>query len=211
MRTEIPVTPDADTAREWAREELAKPEYRDSGTTWFDSFLEWVQDLFDAVGNVGGSVGPLGTILIVILAVAAVGVIVWLVLGPLRRSRRAEPTRGVFDDDARSSQQIRDAASTAERAEQWDLACMEWFRAGVRLMEERRAIVDSPGATAREAAVRIEAAAPNLAGDVAADAQGFDIARYGTGGLTATDAAHARATYEALVDTRRRPRAEVGA
>ncbi|MFW2513125.1 DUF4129 domain-containing protein [Demequina sp. SO4-13] len=207
MHLEIPVTPDADTAREWARDELAKPEYSDQGTTWFESFLRWVQELFDGVGALGGSLGPLGTIALVLLAVAAVAVIVWLVLGPLRRSRRTDPTRAVFDDDSRSSQQIRDAATAAERGGDWDLATMEWFRASVRLMEERRAISDSPGVTAHEAATRIESAAPALAGDVAADAMGFDLARYGSGGLTATDAGHARTTCEALADHRQAGRA----
>lgn len=208
MRTDIPVVPDADTAREWARDELAKPEYRDQGTSWFERFLEWVSDLFDGLGALGGSMGPVGTIALVVLVTAVIGVILWLVLGPLRRSRRAVQARAVFDDDARSSEQIRGSAAAAERAAAWDLAVMEWFRAAVRVMEERRAITDSPGATAREAAVRIETAVPSLAGDVAADAQGFDTARYGSGGLTATEAAHARATYEGLVATRLAPRSE---
>lgn len=211
MRVDIPVTPDADTAREWAREELAKAEYIDQGTTWFESFLQWLQELFDGVGSLGGAIGPLGTILLVVLAVAAVGIIVWLVLGPLRRSRRAAAAGAVFDDDGRSSQQIHDAAATAGDEAQWDLAAMEWFRAAVRLMEERRMIVDSPGATAREAAVRIETAVPDLAGDVAVDAESFDIARYGSGGLTKTDADHARATYDSLVHARPGARAEAPA
>ncbi len=211
MRIEIPVTPDADTAREWARDELSKPEYTDQGTTWFESFLEWVQALFDTVGSLGGSVGPIGTIALVIVAMGVVALIIWLVVGPLRRSRRAAPVGGVFDDDTRSSQEIKTAAEAAERAESWDLAVMEWFRAGVRLMEERRVIVDSPGATAQEAAVRIEKAVPSVAGDVVTDAQSFDLARYGAGGLTATDAAHARKTCEALNDARQRARLEANA
>ncbi|MFN3866675.1 MAG: DUF4129 domain-containing protein [Demequina sp.] len=211
MRVDIPVTPDADTAREWARDELAKPEYVDQGTTWFESFLEWVQELFDGIGSLGGAMGPLGTILIVLLALAAVAVIVWLVLGPLRRSRRSTAVGAVFDDDSRSSGQISAAAAAAADGSDWDLAVMEWFRAAVRLMEERRAIVDSPGATAQEAAARIESAVPDLAGDVAADAQGFDMSRYGAGGLTKADADHAGATYEALARTRPRARAEATA
>lgn len=209
MRVQIPVTPDADTAREWARDELAKPEYADQGTTWFESFLQWLQELFDGVGALGGAVGPLGTIALVLLVIGAVALIVWLVMGPLRRSRKAAPVGAVFDDDARSSAQIRDAATAAEKAGNLDLATMEWFRASVRLMEERRAITDSPGATAHEAAVRIESAVPALAGDVATDALAFDLARYGSGGLTATDAAHARTTCEALAHAR--PAARAGA
>ncbi|MFW7413658.1 DUF4129 domain-containing protein [Demequina sp. SO4-18] len=211
MHVEIPVTPDADTAREWARDELAKPEYSDQGTTWFEAFLRWVQDLFDGVGQLGGNLGPLGTIALVLLAVAAVAVIVWLVLGPLRRSRRSTSARAVFDDDARSSQRIREAAADAESRGAWDLATMEWFRASVRLMEERRAIADSPGVTVHEAAVRIETAVPALAGDVATDAMAFDLARYGSGGLTATDARHARDTCQSLSQARQQARTEATA
>lgn len=198
MRLDVPVTPDAETAREWAREELSNPEYADQGTSWFESFLDWVGRLFDSVGSIGGSLGPLQTIVIVALALGIVALVLWLVLGPLRRARRTSVTGGMLDDDHRSSQEMRQAALSAHDAADWDLAIMEWFRASVRRMEERGRILDSPGATAQEAATLISAAAPVLASDAVRTAKNFDIARYGAGGLGESEAAHARGTFEAL-------------
>lgn len=202
MRFEVPVTPDAETAREWARDELSKPEYAAQGTSWFERFLEWVQDLFNSVESIGGNLGPLWTVVLVIVAIAIVALVVWLILGPLRRSRRSRTQTGMLDDDARSSQQMRDAAEAAERAQDWDTAAMEWYRASVRRMEERGRLADSPGATAKEAARLLGVAAPALASDAAQSAHFFDVARYGSGGLGKAEATHARATYDALAQAR---------
>src|SRR4051812_18410401 len=56
---DIPVDPDADTAREWARDELSKHEYQTgTSTNWLDRFFNWVQNLLSDVGNgVGGAWG----------------------------------------------------------------------------------------------------------------------------------------------------------
>src|SRR5690554_1296425 len=163
MRRGIPVTPDAEEAREWARDELSKPEYADQGTSWFERFLEWVEELFNSVGSLGANVGPLWTVLIVVVSIAIVAFVVWLVLGPLRRSRRSHSRGGMLDDDERSSQQMHEAALAAEATQDWDTAAMEWHRASVRRMEERGRIADSPGATAREAAHLIGQVAPATA------------------------------------------------
>lgn len=202
MRHTVPVVPDADTAREWARDELSKTEYASQGTSWFEKFLEWVQELFDQVGSFGGDLSPLWTVLLVVLAIAIVAVVVWLVLGPLRRSRRGRLRVGMLDDDERSSQQMRDAALAAQNHQDWDTAVMEWYRASVRRMEERGRLADSPGATAKEAARLLGDAAPAVASEAAQSAHFFDVARYGAGGLGEAEAAQTRATYDALGHTR---------
>lgn len=208
MRLEVPVTPDADTAREWARDELSKPEYASQGTSWFERFLEWVEELFNSVESLGGNLGPLWTFVLVALAVAIVGVVVWLVLGPLRRSRRRRVQGGMLDDDERSAQQMRDAALAAQKNQDWDTAAMEWYRASVRSMEERGRLADSPGATAHEAAQLIAEAAPAVASDAAQSAHYFDVARYGSGGLGEAQAAQTRATFDALARARSRTERE---
>lgn len=202
MRLTVPVVPDADQAREWARDELAKTEYSDQGTSWFEMFLDWVNELFGALDGVGGSLSLAWTIIIVLLVVAIVAIVIWLILGPLRRSRRSKGRTGMLDDDARSSEQMRDAALAAEAAGDWDTAAMEWYRASVRSMEERGRISDSPGATAREAAGLLAKAAPGIANEAAQSALSFDIARYGSGGLGEPEAAQARATYDAFIHAR---------
>lgn len=208
MRLDVPVTPDAETAREWARDELSKPEYASQGTSWFERFLEWVEELFNSMGSLGNNLGPLWTVLLVVLAVAIVGVVVWLVLGPLRRSRRRRVQVGMLDDDERSAQQMREAAITAQSNQDWDTAAMEWYRASVRRMEERGRLADSPGATAREAAQLIAQAAPAVASDAAQSAHYFDVARYGSGGLGEAEVAHTRATFDALAHARSGSRSE---
>ena len=202
MRRDIPVTPDADTAQEWARDELAKSEYADQGISWFERFLEWVSELFDNVGDLEGAFGTVGTVVLVVVALGIVALIVWLVLGPLRRSRRSHIRGGMLDDDERPSQEMHDAALAAEAAHDWDTAAMEWYRASVRRMEERGRLADSPGATAREAASLIAAAAPAVASAAAQSARYFDIARYGAGGLSEVETAQTRATYHALAHAR---------
>ncbi|WP_144276207.1 DUF4129 domain-containing protein [Demequina sp. NBRC 110053] len=202
MRAAIPVDPDAETARDWAVDELARPEYRQGGDWSIDQAIqrvwEWLVELFERIGGVGDSVGIPGALFVALLATAAVALVTWLILGPLRRSRRRAAGGGVLDGDERSAREIRASAVGAHAAGDWDLAVMEWFRATVRTELERGAIIDSPGVTAHEAAVRIGAIAPGARADVAADASAFDTARYGSGGLGAADADHARATCEAI-------------
>ncbi|WP_144018954.1 DUF4129 domain-containing protein [Demequina sp. NBRC 110056] len=198
LRVDVPVDPDADTAREWAVDELAKPEYREGSGLSLDRFWEWIGELLSRIGGVGDSVGIPGAVLVGLIAAAAIGLVTWLILGPLRRSRRASGSGGIFDDDGRSWAQIRDAARAAQSAGDWDLAVMEWFRASVRLEQTREAILDSPGVTAHEAAARIGAIAPGARDAIGADAAAFDTARYGDGGLTADDARHAEATLAAV-------------
>ncbi|MFV0633401.1 DUF4129 domain-containing protein [Demequina sp.] len=199
MLLSIPVDPDAETARRWAEDELAKPEYREnSGGLSLQAFWDWLDQLLARIGDMGGSLGVPGAVVVGIIVAAVLALVIWLVLGPLRRSRRGAGGLGVLDDDGRSWQEIRDSARAAQAAGDWDLAVMEWLRAVVRLELERGAILDSPGVTAREAAERIGAALPALAQAVRADALAFEQARYGSGGLGSTDAAHAERTFDAV-------------
>ncbi|WP_297081617.1 DUF4129 domain-containing protein [uncultured Demequina sp.] len=194
MRADVPVVPDEETAQRWAIEELARPEYRENSGLSLDAFWEWLAGLFDRIGGLGSSLGIPGAVVVGLIVAGALALITWLVLGPLRRARRRSAPRAVFEDDARSWVEIRDAALAAASAENWDLATMEWFRASVRLEQERGDIVDSPGVTAHEAAARIGLAEPAVTDAIAADARAFDRARYGAGGLTREHAEHAQQT-----------------
>lgn len=195
MRLTIPVTPDAETAREWAREELARPEYREQGSNWFEDFVEWVRSLFDGLGGLGSGLGVNGLVVVAILAAALVALLLWLVLGPMRRSRRAARRQSVFDDDRRSAEQMLGAARAAAATEDWDLAVVEQFRALVRRLEERGALPELPGATAEEAAHTIASLPPGHE-RVRADASAFAVARYGNGGLTAEHWEHIDGTWQ---------------
>jgi hypothetical protein len=202
MQWAVPVDPDAETARQWAEDELSKPEYNEGSGVSLDAFWRWLGELFARIGDAGGSIGIPGAVLVAIIVIAVLALVTWLVLGPLRRARRRDTEGAVFDDDARSWRDIRDSARGAAARGDWDLAVMEWFRATVRLAVERGTIVDSPGVTAHEAAARIGLAVPAASDAVVAGGDAFDRARYGTGGLDAAAAATAEQTF-AMVEAAR--------
>ena len=197
MLLDVPVDPDADTAREWARDELSKREYTTgSGNNWLDRFFEWVQNLLTGIGNgIGGAWGGWGTVIAVIIAAAVIGLIVWLVVGPLRRSRSRGTAEEELGDPTASSDSLLAAARTAADAGDWGAAVIGAYRALIRSLTEREVIDGRPGMTAFEAALAASDAIPAIARDVTADAEVFDAVRYGH--LAAT-----RAHYEHILATR---------
>lgn len=182
MRTSIPIEPDPDTARRWLEEELAKDEYTIRPSGWFQRFQEWIMEVIDRLMSTaaeGTGLSSPGALVLIFLVAAVVGVILYLVLGPLRRSHRVKRSASVFEDDDRPAAQIRSAALTAAAGGDWTTAVIERFRALVRATEERSLVLVVPGMTAREftAAVgeRLEEHAPQLrqCADI------FDGVRYG--------------------------------
>jgi len=82
-------------------------------------------------------------------------------------------------DDARTAQQIRDAARAAAQAGDHTTATLESFRALVRGCEERLIIDDRAGRTAREAARDIAASLHPHAVELRHAATTFDALCYG--------------------------------
>ncbi|WP_062317653.1 DUF4129 domain-containing protein [Demequina maris] len=191
-----PLTPDADTARRWAVEELAKDEYREGGTSWLERILRWFSDLLEGIGQgVGGAAGPTGTVIAVLVGLALVALVLWLVVGPLRRSRRAAADETLFDDE-RGAAALSESARAAASSGDWTTATLDLYRALVRRLAERDVITLGPGLTAAEAAARAGAALPALASRLHADADAFDGIRYGH--VPATEA-----TYAHVLDSMR--------
>ncbi|MCR6712742.1 MAG: DUF4129 domain-containing protein [Demequina sp.] len=209
MRLDVPVDPDAETAREWAREELSKREYTPgTGRNLVDRFFEWINNLLNSLGNgIGSAWGGWGLVVTVIVCAAILTLAVWLVVGPMRRSRRRAIVEEELGDPTLSASDLLASASAAARAGDWNLAVIEAYRALVRSLAEREIIDAKPGMTAFEAALVAAAALPSIAQDVHEDADVFDSVRYGH--LTAT-----RSHYEHVLATRdaaRSSRAEVPA
>ncbi|MDN4482648.1 DUF4129 domain-containing protein [Demequina lignilytica] len=193
---EPPVVPGADEARRWAVDELAKEEYASGGESWLARVLDWFSRLLDGLGDgIGGAVGPWGAIGIGILVAAVLALIVWLVVGPLRRNRRRAVEAELFDDD-RDAAALDDDADRAARAGDFATATMHAYRATIRRLAERSLIDLTPGLTAHEAAELGGGALAKLAVPLAADADVFDRIRYGHGGAGPEEYAHARATLE---------------
>lgn len=209
MWTSIPVDPDAETAREWAVNELAKNEYTQAGQSWLEAFFQWLGELFDRISRVGdgiGSLGVPGAVIFGVLGLAVAALVVWIVVGPLRRSRRKGSAEEIFGGDDRDSEALSADAQTAAAAGDWRTALVHMFRAMVRHLDERGAIDIFAGMTAHEAAVAAGLGIPALATELAADADAFDDARYGHAEITEVTYRHAARTYAAiLASTRRRP------
>ncbi|WP_402466681.1 DUF4129 domain-containing protein [Isoptericola aurantiacus] len=177
MVTEVPVTPDRDTARRWLVEELAGPEYADDESLLL-RLLRWIGGLFD--GLTAPDVTPWRLAVIVVVVIAAVVAIAWWVSGPVRLRRRgAARSAVVHDDDARTAAAMRAAADDAAARGDWSLAVLERFRAVVRGLEERVVLDERPGRTAREAADAGAERLPALAADLHAGATLFDGVCYG--------------------------------
>lgn len=202
MRLSVPVTPDPDTARQWAEDELAKSMYHhpeslaDRLLQWF---LELIGKLLDAgSGNAIPPVGYLlGAVLVIVLIVIASRIAV-----PAMRQRRRVGASVLLGDDARTAEQMRDEAEKALRTGDHTTAALEYFRALVRGCEERVIIDDRAGRTAREAARDIATAVSQHVGELRAAATTFDALCYGHREGTAADAAQMKSLESTLRATR---------
>lgn len=191
---EPPVAPGADQARQWAEEELSKAEYSSGGESWLARVMDWFARLLDGLSDgVGSFAGPWGAIGIGLAIAAVLALVIWLVVGPLRRNRRIAVDSALFDDDRDADALDQDAARAAREGE-WAIATMQAYRATIRRLSERHLLDLTPGLTAHEAAGLGGAAAPALAQALSVDADVFDGLRYGHRGAGPEDYAHARAT-----------------
>jgi len=171
-----PLTPDGPTARQWAVDELARPEYHRQRSL-LQQLLDWVLEQLNELQDV--QVGGGTSWLVIVVAVVLVVLIAWWVAGPVR-SGRASAGRGVLSaDDARTAAQMRDAADRAAAAGDWGTAVIERFRSVVRDLEERTVLDERPGRTAHEATLEAGARLPGVAGGLVAGGRLFDDVAYG--------------------------------
>jgi len=117
MWRDIPVEPDAETARQWAEDELAKSEYQGGGTNWVQRFLDWLARVIDNLGNnTGGTFGGWGVVAAIAVGLVLVGLIVWIVVGPLRRARRRTLDSDELGDPTLRASELFDSARAAADA-----------------------------------------------------------------------------------------------
>lgn len=197
----VPVDPDAEQARQWVLDELAKSDYRAAQPTWFDRLAAAVRDWFASLdfGTAGGPPGIGGVIIVV--AVLAALLVAFFVFGLPRLGRKSSVTGDLFGlDDDRDSAAIRSAAEAAAASADFTLAIAEIFRATARGLAERTVVTTSPGTTAHDFAVRAGEAFPDFGGALATAAASFDGVRY-------LDRRGSRAEYEAMAELERDLRA----
>ncbi|WP_370524156.1 DUF4129 domain-containing protein [Cellulomonas sp. APG4] len=176
---EVPVQPDAETARQWVREELSDPIYHESESL-LDRLVTWVLEQLDRLGQAASGV-DVRTALVVIVGLVVVGVVIALVVtGPVRRARAARRTsRSVFTDDVRTTAQLRASADALAAQGLWSEAVLDRFRAILRSLEDRALLDDRPGRTAHEAADEAAARLPDVAADLVRAGRLFDDVCYG--------------------------------
>ena len=178
LAAEIPVVPDADTAREWAREELADPIYRQRPSL-LNQALDWIVEQLDAMFDAAGDV-DVRLAAIVLFVLVVVGVLVVLaVAGPVRRARRQRESTQVFADDTRTAAEMRASADAFAAAGRWSEATLDRFRAILRSLEERAVLEERPGWTADEASAVAASVLPPCADDLRAASRLFDDVCYG--------------------------------
>jgi hypothetical protein len=178
---QVPVQPDAEQGRAWARAELAGPEY--DHPSLLGRAIEWLLDRLENLPLPHGSgTAVTGTLLVATVA----AVLAWALRragGPLARRPAAIET--VFEDGTRSAAWHRGAADAAATAGDMRTAVLERFRAIVRELEERGVLAEQPGRTADEAAREAAARLPALGERLTAAARSFDDVRYGDRPATA--------------------------
>lgn len=173
---EVPVTPDAPTARELLQDELTNPIYH-QGPSLLERFIMWLQELFAGTSAFGLSGGWVALVLVVVIVM--VSVVALYVSGPVRRSRRARHAPVLGLDDTRSADDLLAAAAAAASRGDYTTATLDAFRALARRSEERTLLDPAPGRTAHEAALTIGGRLPQLAPALASAASTFDAIYYG--------------------------------
>lgn len=178
MSAEPPVLPDAEQARRWAAEELAKPEYREAQPSWLEAawhdFLEWLGSLDGTSGPDGSVPTPvIGIVIVLVIAVA-------LVLARPRLNPAARKPKDVFGAETIvTATDYRRRAAEAAAAGRWGDAVVDRFRALVRSAEDRAVIDAQPGRTADETARELSVPFRSEAQRLAQAAAAFDAVRYG--------------------------------
>lgn len=201
LAAEVPVVPDADQAREWAREELADPIYHQRPSLLnqaIDWIIEQLGKMFEAAGNV--DVRLASVVLFVLLVVGVV--IVLAVAGPVRRARRQRESVQVFADDDRTAAEMRASADAFAAAGRWNEATLDRFRAILRSLEERAVLDERPGWTADEATAVAASVLPPCADDLRAASRLFDDVCYGDRAAQPDDDAWLRGVDQRVQDAR---------
>ncbi|WP_285135719.1 DUF4129 domain-containing protein [Microbacterium sp. lyk4-40-TSB-66] len=177
----VPLLPDPDEAREWAKRELADPAYQAAEPSIIDRIAQavgrFLGDLLRVPDTSGWGPSALIVLAIVIASLIVVAVLIWG--RPRLVSRATRPAHALFDeDDVRSAEDLRaDAARAAARAD-WDDAIVLRFRAFARGLTERGLVDPPPGATVRAFCREAAGALPTLASRLDDAAEIFDDVRY---------------------------------
>lgn len=168
--------PDPDQARGWLREELSRPEYRQS---WLERLRGWLLDQLDAVARAADGLSAGSSLLV--LAIAALLVIGAALLVTRLRPAGRQAARGaaVLGDTTDTADEHRRRAALALENGEWDAAVVEAMRALARSLHERGLASVQATTTAREVTLLAAAAFGGQERPLAEAATLFEEIRYG--------------------------------
>jgi hypothetical protein len=198
--SDIPVTPDAETARQWAADELAKAAYQPHSDSPPEKAQSWIADFLNSLDNLWSGLGAGGAALAILVIALVVAAVVFAVVGPMRRARRRAREHLVFEDDTRDAATMRASAEQAAERGLWRLAVLERYRGVIRSLEERDLIPERPGMTAHEAAEQTARRFPDVRHLVGYCSDVFDGVRYGHSEATSEDYDKMVSLDRALID-----------
>lgn len=152
-----PLTPDAETAREIARDELSRLKYQRDETLLI-RFMNWLEALIKKVFSAKSGDYTLSEILTLITLGILLFVLIFFAFRFGIRWRRQKVRRNdfsrrksLFFDDDRTASELRAAADKAVASGDLNTAVVERFRAAIKDLDERKIISLRPGLTALEA------------------------------------------------------------
>lgn len=205
------LSPGRGQGQQWAREELAGPEYARARPSLLQRLVAWLADRLDGVAARTG-LGP-GQLLALVICVAVAAVVVVVLLRRsvrLRVAREESGARTVLAGSTLSGAEHRARAAAARAEGRYDDAVRESMRAIARRLDERALLDPRPGRTADELAGEAARLLPGLTAELRAGAGAFDDVVYGSRSADAARAEQLRRLDEAVEAARPTSLAPVG-
>ena len=199
---QVPVDPDAETARRWLETELADPVYHQRESLLVQA-IRWVLEQLQDVRVTAAGFDPRFAALAIAVTALVIGAVALLITGPVRRNRRAGRSVEVLGEDTRSAQELRASADALAAGGRFSSAVLDRFRAILRSLEERALLEERPGRTAHEAVLEAGGLFPEEQSVLRRGGDLFDDVCYGEAEATADDDAFLRALDARLLATRR--------
>ena len=142
------LSPEGDEARRWAEEELGKGKYAEQGPSLLERVGTWLVELLERISFTTDAprTGSIAAV-ILIVALAAAG----LYLSRLKGGGTVTAAGLILDDHRPTSVLVRDA-ERAYRSGDYAAACVDYFRASIRALDQAGIIAATPAMTATEAA-----------------------------------------------------------
>jgi len=193
--------PSPGQARDWLREELARPAYHHQAPL-LQRLADWLQEQWHRLLDLSQGATGLSPLVTALVAAAVIALLAF-VLPRVRRERRV-PGRGaaVLTDPLTTAAMYRARVAAALAEGRFDDALADAYRALTREAGDRTLLEDTPGSTAHEVALALAPRFPDEVDALRRAADLFDAVRYGERHLGRADAEEVVALDARLTRTR---------